>query len=597
LAGVAGIFALITLLYSRKFKRQFHSDNSLDINFNWKTAAHIFLGGGALAIVLSIVIFYGDKTLDFLMIVSILYLAFFIKHVFLVPQDQRKNMMIIFFGIIAVALSGALIGHGETVFTLLMTRNVDLHISDFEVPITFIQAVDPITIVLLGPLFALLWRYVSKRGYHISGVIKTLAGFGIIVLAYLNLYFLCGNVDDNQLIPVIPLIIGISFMATSDILIYPNVLTLCSKFAPKGLTGVIMGFIVFGMYLSKILGTYLARLASVDNSKTELDLSYSLFVYKDFFSSMALISFVTLIVLSCFIFLILKKRKSMDLNKLKIFHAVAKFGALNLASAELQMRTSTISVSISNFEKEIKCKLFRRHYRGMELTLEGEKLYRSSKLIFDECEFALKELSKENENIRKVLRISTSWGIASSNWFVQNISRFIEKHPDILIRLLDYRSSEVDYIETDIFICPYIYDKPNLIQREVKKFCFRMFASESYISKFGKPEKIEDLDNHRLISFTRELLNPFSNVDSIINIGRENQNPRDVVIEVNSNICLLKLIKNGVGIGVISIESEVESELVPILESNELILPTYISYEKKYKDQDIVKTFSSYFFD
>lgn len=286
----------------------------------------------------------------------------------------------------------------------------------------------------------------------------------------------------------------------------------------------------------------------------------------------------------------------MDLNKLKVFHAVAKFGALNLAAAELKMRPSSISVAISNFEKEIKCKLFRRHYRGMKLTLEGEKLYRSSKLIFDEFEFALKDLSKKNTDLKKELRISTSWGIASSNWFVENISRFIEKYPDIRIRLLDYKGSEIDSINADLFICPYIYDKPNFIQREVKKFCFKLFASREYIQKFGKPEKLEDLDNHRLISFTRELLNPFNNVDSIINIGRENQEPREVVIEVNSNICLLKLIKNGVGIGAISVESEIKTELVPVLDNNEVINPIFIVYKKKNKDLDIVKTFDAFFF-
>jgi DNA-binding transcriptional LysR family regulator len=285
----------------------------------------------------------------------------------------------------------------------------------------------------------------------------------------------------------------------------------------------------------------------------------------------------------------------MDLNKLKVFHAVAKFGALNVAAAELKMRPSSISLAISNFEKDIKCKLFQRHYRGMKLTPEGEKLYRSSKLIFDEFDFALKDLSNKNPSLNKELRISTSWGIASSNWFVEKISIFIEKYPNIKIRMLDYKSSEIDSIDADLFICPYVYDKPDFIQREVKTFCFKLFASKEYVEKYGNPKKIEDLDNHRLISFSQELKNPFNNVDSIINIGRENQSPRDVVIEVNSSICLLKLIKNGVGIGAISIESEEKTDLITILGDNEVLNPIFIVYKKKTKDLDIIKTFDSFF--
>ncbi|HBN22124.1 MAG TPA: hypothetical protein DD412_02660 [Holosporales bacterium] len=139
----------------------------------------------------------------------------------------------------------------------------------------------------------------------------------------------------------------------------------------------------------------------------------------------------------------------MDLNKLKIFHAVAKFGALNLAAADLKMRSSSISISISSFEQAIECKLFQRHYRGMKLTEEGEKLYKSSKLIFDEFAFALKDLGENSEGSEKELRISTSWDIASSNWFVERISLFVEKYPKIKIKLIDYKATEIDSIDAE----------------------------------------------------------------------------------------------------------------------------------------------------
>ncbi len=304
-----GICALVTLYFAGKFKRELHSEHSLETDFQWKTVAAVVTGGGALALLLSFVIFYGEDTLDFLMGLSVIYLGIFLKHFFAVSKDQRKNMMIIVFGMLAVALSGALIYHAATVFTLLMSRNVDPSLLSFEVPITFIQAVDPLTIVIFGPLLAVLWRFMSKKGWHLSGITKTLIGFGIIVLSYKYLEGLCGFADGNHLISVGPFIIGLSLLAASDILIYPNVLTFCSRFTPKGLTGFVMGFIVFGMSLSQLLGTYLARLASIDVSIDDLDPSHSLEIYKGFFSSMTLISLITLIVLSCFIGWITKKKK------------------------------------------------------------------------------------------------------------------------------------------------------------------------------------------------------------------------------------------------------------------------------------------------
>ena len=310
LAGLAGVCSLIALYFSRTFKRKIYSEHSLERDFQWKTVVGVLMGGGALAFILSFVIFYGEDTLDFLLGLSVVYFGIYLKHVFSVPKDQRKNMVIIGFGILAVAFSGALISHGETVFTFLMNRNVNPVLFSFEVPTTFIQAIDPLTIVIFGPLFALFWKFMSKKGWHLSGITKTLIGFGIIVLSYRYLEVLCSTANEDYLISVLPLIFGLAVLATSDILIYPNVLTFCSRYTPQGLTGVVMGFIVFGMSLSKIIGTYLARLASVDTKIPDFDLSHSLEVYKEFFSSMTLVSLLTLIVLSCSIGWTLKKKKN-----------------------------------------------------------------------------------------------------------------------------------------------------------------------------------------------------------------------------------------------------------------------------------------------
>jgi len=310
LAGLAGICALITLYLSKNFKRQIYSEHSLEINFQWKVFMGVVLGGGALSFLLSVVIFYGEDTLDFLLGLSVIYGGIFLKHFFTVPKDQRINMLIILFGMLAVALSGALISHGQTVFTLFMSRNVDPNFFSFVVPITFIQAVDPFTIFIFGPIFVLLWRFMSKKGWHMSGITKTLIGFGIILLSYRYLEVLSASPNGDSLIPVGPVVVGLAFLATSDIFIYPNVLTFCSRFTPKGLTGFVMGFIVFGMSLSELIGAHLARLGSIEMPLGVINRAHSLEAYKEFFSSMTVISLITLIVLSCFIGWITRKKKN-----------------------------------------------------------------------------------------------------------------------------------------------------------------------------------------------------------------------------------------------------------------------------------------------
>ena len=43
--------------------------------------------------------------------------------------------------------------------------------------------------------------------------------------------------------------------------------------------------------------------------------------------------------------------------------------------------------------------------------------------------------------------------------------------------------------------------QPDLIQRRLFTVHFHVYASTDYIKRFGEPKTLEDLDNHRLVSF------------------------------------------------------------------------------------------------
>ena len=308
LAAFGGLCALIVLSLSRRFKRQIHSEHSLTVNFQWQKLICLLVGGGCLASFLGFIIFYGEESLDLFLILSLLYCGIFFKYYVSLTGEDRKNMLIVFFGILAVAVSGALISHGAGVFTLFMSRNVDPSFLQFEVPVTFIQAVDPLTIVIFGPLFAILWKVLSKKGKYIPGMTKTLIGFGLIVVAYVYLLLLCSFSGENNLVSFVSFIMGLLILAASDILIYPNVLTFCSRFSPKELTGVVMGFVVFGMSLSQLFGTYFAKMAAIPGAFESISASASIGIYRSFFEKMALISLITLIVLSCLVYWINQKK-------------------------------------------------------------------------------------------------------------------------------------------------------------------------------------------------------------------------------------------------------------------------------------------------
>lgn len=286
----------------------------------------------------------------------------------------------------------------------------------------------------------------------------------------------------------------------------------------------------------------------------------------------------------------------MDLNKLKIFNCVARLGGITSAASELKMGPSTISMSISALESDVGHKLFTRHYRGMKLTKDGEILFNSTRKILEEYNIALGLMSNNESTKEGKLTIATSFGIASADWFLRKISAFINEYPNIKIKIVDYKEEDIDSISADMFICPYVYDHLDLIQKEIHLVTFRLFGSKKYIKKFGLPKKTDDLDKHRLIAFSKELNNPFNDADSLLHIGREQKDPRDVFLEVNNNISLLKLVNSGEGIGALSIDEATSSNIVSILPNNEIIKKTCLTYYKRHENMSHIKLFSDSFF-
>ena len=134
------------------------------------------------------------------------------------------------------------------------------------------------------------------------------------------------------------------------------------------------------------------------------------------------------------------------LKSIMTFEVVTRLGSISKAAEELSLTPSAISHQITNLEAHIGRKLFERTARGVELTRSGERYQQS-------LAGALVVIANAAENARaegiEVLRIQSSPSFAAL-WLVPRLQRFIEKHPDIKIKLsashvhTDFSREEID---------------------------------------------------------------------------------------------------------------------------------------------------------
>ena len=93
----------------------------------------------------------------------------------------------------------------------------------------------------------------------------------------------------------------------------------------------------------------------------------------------------------------------MNLNQLKYFYQICISGSLSEASEQLYISQPSLSSAIKSLEKEFGVKLFNRNHFGMQLTAEGQMLFRSCKDLItraEQLENVMKDLGSQRHTLR-----------------------------------------------------------------------------------------------------------------------------------------------------------------------------------------------------
>ena len=88
----------------------------------------------------------------------------------------------------------------------------------------------------------------------------------------------------------------------------------------------------------------------------------------------------------------------------------------------------------------------------------------------------------------------------------------------------------------------------DLIQRKLFTVHMHVYAAPSYINRYGEPQSVEDLDNHRIISFGEPAPNYLLDVNWLEYAGRSSDNVRTPHLQINSQTSIKRACLLGIGI-------------------------------------------------
>ena len=185
------------------------------------------------------------------------------------------------------------------------------------------------------------------------------------------------------------------------------------------------------------------------------------------------------------------------LPELHIFARVAEAQSFREAAEQLRISRSTVSIRISQLEKELGVTLFNRSTRRLSLTDAGQKLYGYWETISANIDEAVAAVQDADQKPTGTIRISlpTSLGAALMPAINQE---FLKKWPDIRM-VIDFGEQFVDVIgkgfDAVIRLAAKLPDS-RLTARRLATTPRVLVASPRYLERRGTPRKLQDLKQH-----------------------------------------------------------------------------------------------------
>lgn len=147
--------------------------------------------------------------------------------------------------------------------TLYTDKYINRQIGDFVIPTSWFQSVNPLFIVLLGPLFSMLWLTLAKKSKDLSIPVKMSLG---MVLLGIGFFFMVGAVlerggnveDSNVKAHLMWLILTYLFHTIGELCLSPIGLSMVTRLAPVKLASMLMGVWFLSPFLAQIIGGYIA---------------------------------------------------------------------------------------------------------------------------------------------------------------------------------------------------------------------------------------------------------------------------------------------------------------------------------------------------
>lgn len=178
---------------------------------------------------------------------------------------------------------------------------------------------------------------------------------------------------------------------------------------------------------------------------------------------------------------------------------VARVGTVSGAADALGVHHATVIRHIDALEERLGVKLFQRHARGYTPTEAGEDLLRVAQATDDQFSQLASRIRGRGNDVDGELVVTSLGGL--SQLLVPILTEFRTLYPNIIVRYLTGdRLFRLEYGEAHVAIrAGKAPEQPDNVVQRFHRPKTTLYASQSYIDRYGLPKDATDYANHMFV--------------------------------------------------------------------------------------------------
>ncbi len=211
---------------------------------------------------------------------------------------ERMRIVVIYLIVALSIVFWACFEQAGAALTLFAQANVDRTIGDWTMPSSWLQAVNPICVVLFAPVMVWMWNKLAKRGMEPMSIMKQALGLLMLATGYVVMVYATKGMSSSTRISMMWIILMYLLHSLGELALSPIGMSLVNKLSPARLASLMMGVWFLSSASANIFAGKLSTLLPQAGQVNCRFLGFSITTYSDFFLVFVLLSGMAGVVLA-----------------------------------------------------------------------------------------------------------------------------------------------------------------------------------------------------------------------------------------------------------------------------------------------------------